>query len=176
MITELKVTVGQYSDKGRKPENQDFHGIRLPQNSLLDIKGIALAMADGISSSDVSQIASETAVKSFLEDYYCTSETWSVKSSVERVLSATNSWLYSHSQRGSERFDKDKGYVCTFSAMVIKNRTAHIFHVGDTRVYRLNSDGLEQLTNDHRLWITQDKSYLSRALGIDAQCSFDHQS
>lgn len=176
MVTELKVTVGQHSDKGRKPENQDFHGIRLPQNSLLDLKGIAVAMADGISSSDVSQIASETAVKSFLEDYYCTSEAWSVKSSVERVLSATNSWLYSHSQQGADRFNKDKGYICTFSALIIKNHTAHIFHVGDTRMYRLNSGGLEQLTNDHRLWVSQEKSYLSRALGIDAQCSFDHQS
>ncbi|MCE3253635.1 MAG: serine/threonine protein kinase, partial [Cellvibrio sp.] len=171
----MKVSLGQYSDKGRKSENQDFLGAKIPQGSLLNLKGVALAMADGISSSQVSHIASETAVKNFLEDYYCTSETWSVKNSVERVLNAINSWLYTQTRRGPHRYEKEKGYVCTFSCIVIKNRTAHIFHIGDTRVYRLNPNGLEQLTNDHRLWLTQEQSCLSRALGIESQCSFDYQ-
>jgi serine/threonine protein kinase len=92
------------------------------------------------------------------------------------VLTAANSWLHSQNQRSHHRYDKDKGYVCTLSALVIKGDTAHIFHVGDTRVYRLTSNALEQLTNDHRLWVTQDKSYLSRALGIDNQCEIDYQS
>src|SRR5690606_22264265 len=133
-------------------------------------------MADGISSSPVSQIASETAVKNFLEDYYCTSETWSVKNSAERVLTAINSWLYAQTRRGPHRYDKEKGYVCTFSAVIIKNRLAHVFHIGDTRVYRFNQLGLEQLTKDHRLWINQEESCLSRALGADAQCAIDYQT
>ena len=176
MNSQLAVTVGQYSDKGRKPLNQDFHGVYTPTGSQLSLKGIAIAIADGISSSDVSHIASETSVKSFIEDYYCTSDAWSVKSSVQRVLSATNSWLYSQSRQSQYRYDKDKGYVCTLSAMVIKSNTAHIFHVGDTRVYRLNTGGLEQLTKDHRLWVTQDKSYLSRAMGIEAQVELEYHS
>lgn len=176
MIAELKVSIGQHSNKGRKPSNQDFHGSHLPKNALLTLKGIAVAMADGISSSEVSDIASQTAINTFLEDYYCTSEAWSVKSSVDRVMSAINSWLYSQTMRGPHRYDKDKGYVCTFSAMVLKNRSAHIFHIGDTRIYRLTNDGLEQLTNDHRVWVTEDKSYLSRALGVEPECNYDHQS
>ncbi|MFT7561324.1 MAG: serine/threonine protein phosphatase PrpC [Flavobacteriales bacterium] len=176
MIATLKISTGQYSDKGRKSSNQDFHGIRVPKDSLLEIKGIAVAMADGISSSYVSQIASETAVKTFLEDYYCTSEAWSVKGSVDRVLNSINSWLHSQTMRGPHRYDKNKGYVCTFSTLVIKNHSAHIFHLGDTRVYRLNDNGLEQLTNDHRLWESEEHSYLSRALGIDPTCNYDHQS
>lgn len=142
----------------------------------MNLKGVVLAMADGISSSQVSHIASETAVKNFLEDYYCTSETWSVKSSVDRVLAAVNSWLYAQTRKGPHRYEVEKGYVCTFSAVVIKNRTAHIFHVGDTRIYRLNTNGLEQLTNDHRLWLTQEQSCLSRALGMEPQCAFDYQA
>lgn len=176
MTVALKFAFGQYSDKGRKAVNQDFQGVRAPKNSLLSVKGIALATADGISSSDVSHVASETAVKTFLEDYYCTSEAWTVKSSVERVLGAINSWLYAQTMRGPHRNDKDRGYVCTFSTVIVKNQTAHVFHVGDTRVYRLNSNGLEQLTNDHRLWATQEKSYLSRALGVHSQCEFDYQT
>ncbi|GAB3112846.1 bifunctional protein-serine/threonine kinase/phosphatase [Aestuariicella hydrocarbonica] len=176
MPETLRLSLGQYSDKGRKPSNQDFIGATVPENSQLDFKGAALAMADGISSSDVSHIASETAVKNFLDDYYCTSDAWSVKKSVYKVLEATNAWLYSQSQNSPMRYEKDKGYVCTLSALVIKCNTAHVFHAGDTRVYRLNDHGLEQLTHDHRRWISEDQSYLSRALGVDHQCEFDYQS
>ena len=77
-VRRLKISVGQYSDKGRKATNQDFHGAAFPAEPLLSSKGICVALADGISSSDVSQVASESAVKAFLEDYYCTSEAWSV--------------------------------------------------------------------------------------------------
>ena len=111
-LPPLTLSIGQHTDKGRKPSNQDFHGAFVPREPQLSSKGAALALADGISSSDVSHIASETAVSAFLEDYYCTSEAWSVKTSAERVLGATNSWLYSQTQQSQGRYDKDRGYVC----------------------------------------------------------------
>ena len=176
MPNQLKISIGQQSDKGRKEINQDFHGAVIPEEPLLSSKGIAVGLADGISSSDVSQIASKTAVTGFLEDYYCTSESWAVKTSVLRVLLATNSWLYSQTRNSQYRYAQDKGYVCTFSTLVIKSTTAHIFHVGDTRVYRLVDNTLEQLTEDHRLWVSKDKSYLRRALGMKEQIDIDYQS
>lgn len=133
-------------------------------------------MADGISSSDVSHIASEAAVHGFLDDYFCTSDTWSVRTSVERVLTATNSWLYAQTRNSPYRYDKDRGYVCTLSALIFKATTAYLFHVGDTRIYRLRDSGMEQLTNDHRLWISGDQSYLSRALGVEPLLELDHQA
>lgn len=176
MSSELKISAGQYSDKGRKEANQDFHGIYVPKEPQLSAKGIAIALADGISSSAVSDVASQYAVAGFLEDYYCTSEAWSVKTSAERILSATNSWLHAQTQKSQYRYDKDKGYVCTLSAMVIKSTTAHIFHVGDSRIYRLRGKALEQLTSDHRVWISQGQSYLGRALGIKPQLEIDYQT
>jgi serine/threonine protein phosphatase PrpC len=176
MSSELKISAGQYSDKGRKETNQDFHGIYVPNEPQLSAKGIAIALADGISSSAVSDVASQYAVTGFLEDYYCTSEAWSVKTSVERILSATNSWLHAQTQKSQYRYDKDKGYVCTLSAMVIKSATAHIFHVGDSRIYRLRGKALEQLTSDHRVWISQGQSYLGRALGFKPQLEIDYQT
>jgi len=176
MSSQLKISAGQHSDKGRKAINQDFHGVYIPKEPLLTSKGIAIALADGISSSDVSQVASEAAVTGFLDDYYCTPETWSVKKSAQHVLMATNSWLNSQSRQSQHSYDKDKGYVCTFSAMLIKSTTAHILHVGDTRIYRLRGNTLEQLTEDHRFWVSQDKSYLSRALGINPQLEIDYQT
>jgi serine/threonine protein kinase/serine/threonine protein phosphatase PrpC len=176
MPSQLKISIGQYSDKGRKSINQDFYGVFIPEEPQLTSKGITIALADGISSSDFGQVASEATVTGFLEDYYCTSEAWSVKKSAHQVLSATNSWLYSQTQQGQHRFNKDKGYVCTLSAMIIKSTTAHFFHLGDSRIYRLRGNALEQLTEDHRLWVSQDKSYLSRAMGINARLEIDYDS
>jgi tRNA-specific 2-thiouridylase len=176
MSRDLRIAIGQHSDKGRKTVNQDFHGILIPDGALLRSKGIAVALADGISSSAVSQIASESAVKSFLTDYYCTSESWSVKTPVQRVLDATNSWLHSQTRRSQYRYDADRGYVCTLSAMVIKGTTLHIFHVGDGRIYRVTGRALEQLTNDHRIVMTSDQSYLARALGVTPHLEIDYRS
>mgnify|MGYP003386388993 FL=1 len=176
MSPQLKVSIGQHSDKGRKEINQDFHGTHIPQEPLLSSKGIAIALADGISSSEVSQIASKAAVTGFLNDYFDTSEAWTVKTSAQRVLVASNSWLYSQSRQSQYRYDADKGYVCTLSALVIKSTTAHLFHVGDARIYRVQGSALEQLTEDHRLWVSQTESHLSRALGISQQLEIDYQS
>ena len=172
----LRVSVGQHSDAGCKPRNQDFHGVRIPEGSELESRGIAMALADGISSSNVAHIASETAVKSFLQDYFCTSAAWSVKKSGNRVIAATNAWLASRTNSSWARYDKDRGYVCTFTALVIKSTRAHIFHVGDARAYRVQGRNLEQLTRDHRQWISADKSYLGRALGVNDQVEIDYHS
>src|SRR5690349_14319374 len=99
MAGKLAVSIGQHSSPGRKPANQDFHGAIIPEEPALGVKGIAVALADGISSSSVSALASSAAVKSFLTDYYCTSEAWSVKTSVQRVITAINSWLHAETRR-----------------------------------------------------------------------------
>ena len=121
---EAFFSLGQHTDKGRKDTNQDFHGACLPHEPLLTAKGIAIALADGISSSNVSQEASEAAVKGFLEDYFCTSPAWSVKKSAQRVLMAMNSWLHAQTRQSPHRYDRNRGYVCTLSAMVLKSTTA----------------------------------------------------
>ena len=174
MSTQLQVSVGEYSDKGLKTVNQDANGFYIPQEPMLTSKGIAIAISDGISSSDVSQLASEASVKSFLEDYFCTSETWSVKKSAQQVLVANNSWLFSQSQKSNYRYDKNKGYVCTFSALIIKSTTAHLFHIGDSRIYLIRNSKLELLTEDHRHWISKDQHYLTRAMGMSPFVELDY--
>jgi len=176
LTQRLRITLGQHSQAGRKPFNQDFHGAALPGEPLLSTKGMAVALADGISSSAVSQVASAAAVRGFLDDYYCTSEAWSVRRSVQRVLTASNSWLHAQTQRSDARFDRDRGYVCTFSALIFKGREAHLVHVGDTRVYRLHAQALEQLSEDHRVRVSSVETYLGRALGAGPTVEIDHRS
>ncbi|GAB3762936.1 bifunctional protein-serine/threonine kinase/phosphatase [Ramlibacter monticola] len=170
------VAAGQYSDRGRKATNQDCHGLRIPREPQRASKGVALALADGISSSASAQQASQAAVRSFLDDYFCTSDAWSVKKSVERVLAATNAWLFAQTQAGQGRYDRDRGWVCTFSALVLKSRTAHLFHVGDARIWQVHGRALEQLTTDHRVAAGGGQSYLGRALGIAPHVEIDYRS
>ena len=142
MQKQMIVDYGASSKAGRNPVNQDAEGGRIPEAPALSSKGAAFAIADGISSSDVSDQASQVAVSRFLEDYYHTPIEWSVKSSVQHVLLAINSWLNAQTFRSPHRFDKNRGFVCTFSAIVIKSRRVHIFHLGDTRIYRVRAGNI----------------------------------
>ncbi|MCL1067321.1 bifunctional protein-serine/threonine kinase/phosphatase [Shewanella olleyana] len=174
MQNSLKLTIAKHSIRGLKPTNQDCCGSKQPNNDLIISKGAVVAIADGISSSDVSGIASESAIANFINDYYATSEAWSVKKSALKVLQALNHWLFAQSQNSPHRHDLNKGYVCTFSALVFKSNTAHIFHSGDSRIYQLSGNTLEQLTTDHRRYVDDKVSYLSQALGISQLLSSDY--
>ena len=175
MNTPLKVSLGQSSNKGIKDRNEDFYGAYLPEDSTLDSKGIAYAIADGMGSCANAQEASEHCVKGFLNDYFSTPETWSVKSSGAKVLTAINNWLLSNGNK-----DHANGMVTTFSALIFKSTTAHIFHIGDSRIYRYrinnNKADFELLTTDHRVWISDEKNYLSRAMGIDFHLDIDYKT
>src|SRR4051794_35342568 len=104
-----KISIGQYSIAGRKERNDDSYGVVVPSPALVATHGIAMAIADGMSSSEGAKEASECAIKSFLEDYYCTHASLSVKKSVGVVLKAVNSWLYAQSQR---EYQAERAMVC----------------------------------------------------------------
>ncbi len=171
---QLEVTVGQHSEAGRKSGNQDFHGLLIPDGAPRTTKGIAAAIADGISSSNVSHIASESSVAGFLSDYFSTPETWSVKQAGERVIRATNAWLHAQTRGSQYRYDHDRGYVCTLSALVLKANTAHIFQVGDSRIYKVREQALEQLTTDHSVSLSPTESCLTRAMGLEHRVDIDY--
>ncbi|MEI4474005.1 protein kinase domain-containing protein [Frigidibacter sp. MR17.24] len=168
--TGLVVAIGQASMAGAKPENQDFHGALVPQGADLALKGVTLALADGISSSDHGREAAEMAVKALLSDYYATPEGWTVETAATRVICATNGWL---SGLNAGR-DVNRGHVCTLAALILKGRVAHVLHVGDSRVSRLAGRSLEPLTTDHRVTLGPGDSQLSRALGAEDRVRVDY--
>jgi len=139
---------------------------------LLTSKGIAAVIADGMSGSEGGREAADACVQGFLNDYFSTPDSWTVETSGEKILSALNRWLYS---QGQQQYGTNKGMVTTLSVMVIKSTTAYLFHVGDTRIYRLRNEEMEQMTTDHRVTMGSDKTYLSRAMGVDTHLDIDYR-
>lgn len=169
----LKVSIGAASDKGTKPENEDFFGSLVADGDQLLHKGIAVLIADGMSGSEGGKQASSICVSSFLSDYYATPESWTVKQAGQKILSALNSWLYS---QGHTAYQSAQGMVSTLSILILKSATAHVFHIGDSRIYRLRRGNLEQISHDHRIWASEQKHYLSRAMGIEPHIEIDYKA
>ncbi len=172
MATTLKVRFGGCSVAGVKAVNQDAFAAHLPATRQADTKGAACAMADGVSSSLDSHIASQTSVTTFLQDYFATPDAWTVKTASARVLHALNRWLYQHGNSGNRA---KNSLVTTFSALVIKSTTAHLLHLGDSRIYRYRGSQLEQLTRDHSSTYGGSKRYLTRALGVEPHIEVDYR-
>ena len=172
MQHKLEISIASYSDKGIKTDNDDCLGVSIPENHSLKNKGIVIAIADGMSSSEAGKEASHACINGFISDYYSTPDSWSVQNSTKKILSALNNWLYS---RGHADYQSTKGMVTTLTILVLKSTTAHIFHIGDSRVYRLRDEQFEQLTRDHRVWISDDKNYLNRAMGIELHLDIDYR-
>jgi hypothetical protein len=67
---------------------------------------------------------------------------------------------------------------CTFTALILRGRIAHVLHVGDTRVYRLRGDRLACLTTDHlrETGGAGRSNILNRALGVETEVRLDYAS
>ncbi len=174
MTTSLTINAGQYSEKGNKPQNEDSCGIMVPEEPTLTTKGVAMIIADGVSSAEGGRVAAESCVRGFLNDYFSTPESWTVKSSGQRILGALNHWLYSQNQRAGATA---QNLLTTISTVVIKSTTAHLFHVGDSRIYHMSKQGdLECMTRDHQTWASNEKAFLNRAMGADTLVEIDYRN
>ena len=168
----LQVDVASYSIQGLKDNNEDAVGFLVPEEqTVLEGKGIVLAVADGVSSAEAGKEASNTAITRFVSDYYQTPDTWSVKHAGQKILSSINLTLF---KRSHEFASEEKGYLTTFTALVLKSRLAHFFHAGDSRAYLLRDGEFKQLTRDHVASIGSGRSFLARAMGMDNSIQIDY--
>lgn len=169
-VSDLVLAFGGYSDAGAKDRNDDALAARLPdRRKERQFKGVVACIADGISVSDRSHIASQMSVTQFISDYYATPEGWSVDVSASRVLKALNDWLCAQS-----RHNQTSAMVTTFSACILKSQTFHIFHIGDSAIYRCRGEEIRTLTRDHNLSVMNKAAVLTAALGMDPRLNVDY--
>src|SRR6516225_11554263 len=169
--TGVRASVGFASKTGPRKANEDFAGAVSGSELPEPRQEIIAAIADGIGGAKGGRVAAETAVRGFLDGFCDLPETMEVRRAAARVLNALNGWIYSQGQQDTRL----AGMGCTFTALVLRGRVAHVLHIGDTRAYRLGGDRLTSLTIDHvREGGTGRSSILNRALGVETEVRLDY--
>jgi serine/threonine protein phosphatase PrpC len=167
----IKASVGFFSASGPRAYNDDFAGAAFGAELPEPRRDVVAAIADGIGSAKGGRVAAETAVRGFLDGMCELPETTEVRRSAARVLNALGTWMHSQGQRDPAL----AGMGCTFTGLVLRGRTAHVLHVGDTRAYRLSGNRLSCLTTDHvRVDGAQRSSVLYRALGVEPEARLEY--
>ena len=166
----MNLFFGYASEIGPRPRNEDFGGFVTPPAATAALKGWLAALADGVSGGSHGREAAESTVRNLLADYYATPETWEVTHALDTVIQSLNRWL--SGQVASRR--EAGGMACTLSALVLRGRRWALAHVGDTRIYRLRGEHLEQLTQDHTWEQPGMEHVLKRAVGLDTYLQVDY--
>jgi serine/threonine protein phosphatase PrpC len=172
-VSGVKASVGFVSETGPRQRNEDFAGAVFGSELPEPRRDVVAALSDGIGSTRGGREAAEIAVRGFLDGFCDLPETMEVRRAAAIVLNALNGWIHSQSHRDPEL----SGMGCTFTALVLRGRVAHVLHVGDSRAYRLSRDRLTCLTSDH---VRQGgkgggrSNILTRALGVETELRLDY--
>ena len=109
-------------------------------------------------------------MRGFLEGYFEKPESVGIRRAAGEVLQSLNDWIVSTARRDPTLH----GMGCTFTGIVLRGRTLHILHVGDSRLYRLRDERLSLLTRDHVLAHPDQRHILYRAVGIEEALRLDY--
>src|ERR1700692_2334259 len=172
-ISGVKASVGFASETGPRERNEDFGGAVFGWELPKPRRDVVAAIADGIGGAKGGRVAAETAGRGFLDGFCALPETMEVRRAAATVISSLNGWIYSQGKRDPAL----AGMGCTFTAIVLRGRIAHVLHVGDTRAYRLGGDRLTLLTTDHVREGTTGSgrsNILFRALGVETEVRLDY--
>lgn len=161
-----------------RTSNQDACTVvELDKNSLLCV------VCDGMGGAKSGDVASSLAVDVFTQEvkasYKSDMDADSVEQMLKNALKLANFTVYDQSRQ----FEEFSGMGTTLVAALLRNKAATILNVGDSRAYKINDDGIEQLTVDHSLVqlmvnrgeLTPEqarnypgKNYITRAVGTES--------
>lgn len=176
----MKIRSAVVSVHGRRAVNEDnyyINGVIKPQqeqNEVIsdmisdDREGILFSVCDGLGGEGNGEIASHCAVKELLP--YKTDFQYAYMD----YLHAANHSLQQLQEQHHNSMDS------TFTGLFLKNGSALVLNLGDSRVYRLHQGKLEQLSSDHSefsimlkygvvkkedYYTSSTRSHLTRTLG-----------
>ena len=161
------------SDIGLKREqNQDTYLIVDHSTKGIDVQyyGTMYAIADGMGGYTGGEIASKMACQGLIE--YYAENTLAVQDDSDfyrNRLQYLKAIIYNIHEKICEYGEKNSRYEnmgTTLSVLVLIKNRALIAHVGDSRIYRLRQNTLEQMTQDHTMaQIFMDLGHLSSEKG-----------
>ena len=169
-----------------RTQNQDaFEVVRLDRNTLLCV------VCDGMGGAKAGNVASAMAAQVFTgevqHNYHGSMNPQTLKEVLERAVKQANFAVFDQSCQSEEY----SGMGTTLVAALIRGKTVTVVNVGDSRVYRITDDGIQQITVDHSLVqlmlqrgeLTQEqartfpgKNYITRAIGTEptVKCDIFH--
>jgi protein phosphatase len=136
------------SDQGmRRANNQDSLATYVTDDvSTWATRGHLLMVADGMGAHAAGELASKLAVDNIPHNYFKLRDLYPPAALRQAIRDANNAI---HSKGQSSIGFQGMGTTC--SCLVLLPQGALVAHIGDSRVYRLRGDVLEQLTFDHSL-------------------------
>ena len=148
MLWEQQIQYATISDIGfRRRNNQDACVVQLcsDQETWRD-RGHLLMVADGMGGHAVGELASKIAADTVPHTFFKT-KNLDVPVALKAAIEAANAAIY---ERGIQNPDFERmGTTCV--ALVLSPRGAVIGHVGDSRLYCIRNERINQLTFDHSL-------------------------
>jgi protein phosphatase len=181
--TRFELEVATLTDVGtERDHNEDNCG------ELLESPGCGLlVVADGVSSAEAGETASQTAVSATLKTFREQPPGTSTPKRLYRAVQQANIEVYDLAMVVPEL----RGMTTTLTAVVVDRGELTAAHIGDSRLYLLRDGRLTQLTKDHtvagekaRLGLmsksrareSPDKSVLTRSLGRELIVPIDRIS
>jgi serine/threonine protein phosphatase PrpC len=148
-----------HSDVGmRRSQNQDQYEIDLASDEdSWRQRGHLFLVADGMGAHAAGELASEMAAKG-IPHLFRKAKNLSAPEALQRAMIETNTEIHRRGKENEEFFNM--GTTCC--ALTLLPQGAILAHVGDSRVYRMRGENLEQLTFDHSLvWEMREAGQLS---------------
>ena len=169
-----------------RTQNQDTY-----QLEQLDRSTALCVVCDGMGGAKSGNIASTLAADVFTQEVR---RSWTSSMTQDKI----NQMLYSAVKLANftvydqaQQFEEFDGMGTTLVAVLVHNRHVTVIHVGDSRAYRVNADGIWQITRDHSLVqmmvergeLSQEmaksypgKNFITRAIGTEpiVECDISH--
>jgi PPM family protein phosphatase len=146
MRWDQPIRYASVSDIGfRRRNNQDSFAVRVCSDAeIWREHGHLLMVADGMGGHAVGELASKIAADTVCHTFFKTRNT-EVPAALKQAFETANAAI---NERGSLNRDFARmGTTCT--ALVLCPQGAVIGHVGDSRLYRIRGERIDQLTADH---------------------------
>ena len=154
----------------------------------LDKNTLLCVVCDGMGGAKAGNVASNLAMEVFAQEmknsYHSDLSGDKLKSVLENAVKLANFTVYDQAQQ----FEDFSGMGTTLSAALVRGREVTAVNVGDSRVYRINEEGITQITKDHsvvQLMVDRNemtpeqaktypgKNLITRAIGTESMVACD---
>ena len=140
--------------KRKELTGDDFYEITQFDNVTIAV------VCDGVGSAVQGASAAKKVTKHLINNFKNLPKAWSIEKAIKEFITSINSILYAQSIQEYERAE----YVTTITLCIIKGNRLYGANAGDSRIYLLRDNKLNQLSYDHN----EDgmENVLSNAVGI----------